>query len=268
MRNDPHVEELIYRVEIGEERWIFDPTSPVEEETDEFRMRLKDGIATFHMKKHYPSAQSAREPVEAYVRAWEIDVALQYGPKRKLHFIFKRSKIIDRDPPPPGTPVTLEGIPSEEAVGHLSGALPFLRHYPQPPRDFVASGDVRTMWSLYKGYLENRDRLMPMAYSCLTRLKFRASRTIKGKMDKRKKVETMYRVDYSVLDKLGKLINTLGDEVEVRKLTSESKLCSPTPEETKWIEEVLKRLIRRAGEYAADPQKQWPQITLAVLPPL
>jgi hypothetical protein len=64
--NDPHVEELIYHVETGEELDIIDPP-PVEEKADEFRMKLDDDIATFSMKKHYPSEQSAWEPVEAYV---------------------------------------------------------------------------------------------------------------------------------------------------------------------------------------------------------
>ncbi len=85
--NDPHVEELTYRVETGEELRIIDP-SPVEEETTEFRMRLADGIATFKMKQHYSSEESAREPVDAYLRAWELDVALQYGHKRELRFVF------------------------------------------------------------------------------------------------------------------------------------------------------------------------------------
>ena len=78
----------------------------------------------------------------------------------------------------------------------------------------------------------------------------------------------MYRVDYPVLDTLGKLVNTLGDEVGARKVTSQSELLPPTPEQAKWIEEVLKRLIRRVGEYAADPQKQWQQITKGDFPPL
>jgi hypothetical protein len=261
--NDPHVEELIYRVETGEELRIIDP-SPVEEETAEFRMRLADGIATFKMKPHYSSEENAREPVEAYVRAWELHVALVYGYKRKLHFIFERPKIIDRNPPPPsppGTPVNLKGELSATVTteGHLT-VIPQLRHYPEPPRDFVASPDVATMWQRYEGYLQGREALQSMANFCWTVLELSA----KGFPAKqtRDKVASMYHVCPKVLRMLGYLTSNVGDLRTGRKATVANRR-SLTPQEVKWLEEVVKKLIRRAGEYAADPQKQWRQITLA-----
>lgn len=141
------------------------------------------------------------------------------------------------------------------------------RQYPQPPSDFVADTDARTMWEQYERYKQGRDRLLPMAYSCLARLEHRA-RNHPAKGNKRMKTASMYRVDYDVLDKLGKLTNTLGDEVEARKLTPQSRLRLPTAQEIKWIEAVLKRLIRRAGQYAADPQREWPRLTMGDLPEL
>lgn len=78
----------------------------------------------------------------------------------------------------------------------------------------------------------------------------------------------MYRIDYDVLDKLGELTNSLGDEVGARKLTPQSELRPPNPQEIAWIEAALKRIIRRAGEYTADPQGAWPQVTMTDLPPL
>lgn len=261
--NDPHVEELIYYVETGEELEIIDPP-PVEEETDEFRMKLDDDIAMFYMKKHYPTEQSAREPVEAYARAWELHVALLYGHKRKLRFAFKRSNIIDRDPPPPpppGTPrIHQVEVTSNLGIAAHATAVPQLRRYPEPPNKFAASTDAVAMWTQYEEYLEGRDRLLPMAYSCLTRLQFRAGG--------RKAAGKMYSVDYTVLNKLGELTNNLGDEVGTRKLTGQSKLRQPTPQEVAWIEAVLKCFIRRVGEYDADPYEQWPLIMMGDLPPL
>jgi hypothetical protein len=268
MMNDPHVEELTYRVETGEELRIIDP-SPVEEETTEFRMRLADGIATLKMKQHYSSEESAREPVDAYLRAWELDVALQYGHKRELRFVFDHSKIIDRDPPlpsPPGTPVNLKGELSATATteGHLT-EIPQLRHYPKPPSDFVATPNVITMWQRYDLYLQGREPLQSMANFCLTVIEYSVPNKKNGKV--RKKAAHMYSVEEGVLDKLEYLAGNVGDSLSARKFGVKEPRALNT-QETEWIKEALKKLIRRAGEYAAVPQKQRQQITMAVLPPL
>jgi hypothetical protein len=42
---------------------VFEDPPPIEDETDTFRMTLAEGVATFHMKVHYPSAETARIPV-------------------------------------------------------------------------------------------------------------------------------------------------------------------------------------------------------------
>jgi len=267
--NDPHVEELIYHIETGGELNFQEPP-PVEDEMGAFTMTLDDGVATFSIKEHHPTEESARQAVEGYLRAWELDVALQYD-SSELRFVFDRSKIVDRDPPPPPPPgtlqtVQLEGIASSGAVCSATLVV-HRRQYPQPPRDFVADTDAKTMWEQYERYKQGRDRLLPMAYSCLARLEHRA-RNHFGRGNKRMKTASMYRVDDDVLAKLGELTNTLGDEVEARKLTPQSQLRLPTAQETKWMEAVLRLLIRRAGQYAADPQKEWPQLTMADLPEL
>jgi len=267
--NDPHVEELLYHIETGDKLTFQDPL-PVEDETAAFRLILEDGVVTLSMQEHHATEESARQAVEGYLRAWELDVALQYD-SSALRFVFDRSSILDRDPPPPpppGTPETVEivGISGSESVGSVE-LLVHQTAYPQPPRDFVADTDARTMWEQYERYKQGRDRLLPMAYSCLTRLEYRALyHPAKGNI--RKRVEIMYRVDRRVLDKLGELATNLGDEAEVRKLTSESQLRAPTAQEAQWIEAALRLLIRRAGQYAADPQREWPHLTMKDLPEL
>lgn len=264
--NDPHVEELRYCVETGGEL-VFDNPPPIDDETHAFRMSLVDGVATFEMKEHYPTEESAREPVEEYLQAWELDVSLQYG-RSVLRFAFDGEEIIDRNPPPPGAPQTvqLEPLAMVGSVGSLT-VVPHLKHYIEPPADFVASLDARAMWEQYERYLQGHDRLLPMAYSCLARLEFRA-KPHPAKGTKRHKAASMYAIDYEVLDKLGELTNTLGDEVGARKLTPQSELRPPDPQEVTWIKAALKRIIRRAGEYTADPQKAWSQITMSDLPAL
>lgn len=228
-------------------------------------MELADDKVTFRMKKHYSSEESARQAVDKFLRSWELDYALRHDDNtRKIYFSFQHLKIIDRKPsatPTSGTKHELSAHSRDRPSATATGALTITENdYPQPPSDFIADSDVRIMWNLYEGYLDGRDRLMPMAYSCLSRLEFRASG--------RKRVETMYRVEDTVLRKLGHLTANVGDEVSARKLTSQSEHRSPTPAEVEWIKEVLKRLIRRAGEYAANPEKQWPQIKMSDLPSL
>ncbi len=62
-------------------------------------MTLAEAVVTFEMKEHYPSERTARISVEEYLRAWEIDVALQRN-RASLRFVFDGAKVIDRDPPP------------------------------------------------------------------------------------------------------------------------------------------------------------------------
>lgn len=94
--NDPHVEELVYYIETGEDL-DFQAPPPVKDETDAFLMVLEDGVAKFAMRGHHSTEESARQAVEGYLQAWELDVALQYD-RSELHFVFDRSEIVDRDP--------------------------------------------------------------------------------------------------------------------------------------------------------------------------
>lgn len=55
--NDPHVEELRYRIETGGEL-VFDNPPPIDDQTDGFRMTLADGVVSFKMKEHYPTEES------------------------------------------------------------------------------------------------------------------------------------------------------------------------------------------------------------------
>jgi len=75
----------------------------------------------------------------------------------------------------------------------------------------------------------------------------------------------MCRVDYDVLDSLGRLATTLGDEAEARKLGLHGELRDPTVEEVKWIEAALRLLMRRVGQYGADLQGALPQLTMSHL---
>ncbi len=83
----------------------------------------------------------------------------------------------------------------------------------------------------------------------------------------REKAAIQYGISRNVLDRLARLSTEVGDEQTVRKFTTQT----PRPHtgaEVAWIEAAAKALIRRIGEWAADPAASPPSITMADLPPL
>jgi len=218
-------------------------------------MRLADGVATFQMEEHHSSEDGARKVVEEYLRPWEISEAVR-PVGTELKFVFDEAEVVDRDPTPPGptATVTQEPIPTAE-VRLLEES------YPAPPEDFAVSSDVEVMWSLYEGYLQGRDRLLPMAYTCLTRFTY-------GAGSDKEAASSRYRVSRKVLSELGRFSSTLGDATTARKWGVGQQPRPLTEQELTWIETTIRLLIYRAGQYASDPEREWPKITMAHLPEL
>jgi hypothetical protein len=71
-----------------------------------------------------------------------------------------------------------------------------------------------------------------------------------------------------VLDKLGTLSSTSGDETTARKWDSRHAPQPLTDREKEWVEDAVRLLIYRAGQYASDPEGEWPKITMKHLPQL
>jgi hypothetical protein len=256
---DPHVASLRYRFVAGE-TVSFDCPPPVERETEAFRMRLEDGVATFEMLEHHASEETARRRVEEYLRAWEIDVALRFG-RGEVRFEFEGADVIDRDPPPPGTGVVIYAKAAMAAAGALTATGHVTRRqYPDPPDKFVVSPDVETMWYRYEGYLRGREPLATMAYACLTLLE--ASTGGRNRAAKR------YSIEIDVLRALGRLTSSIGDTETARKFKGLSERRPHTGAEKAWIDAAVKALIRRVGEWAFDPGASLPQITMSDLPKL
>ena len=263
----PHVARLRYRLKPIDDTTEFDNARAVERQTDAFYMRLDDEIVQISMREHHETEASARERVEMYLRGWEISAALQYGGRPEFRFVFEGAEILDLDPPPPppapppGTPQTVRLSAAAVAVGAASATIRVTRRsYPSPPDDFELSEDVEVMWSLYDSYRQGHDRLLPMAYTCLSRLEYAAGG--------RKQAAQRYRVHKMVLDKLGEFTSTLGTGVEARKLDRRSKNRAPSAAEKMWIETLVRLLIGRADTVGDDPNRAWPLITFDRLPDL
>jgi len=260
---DPHVVALHYRLVTGE-TLAFKNAPPVERATEAFRLRLADDRLAVEMKEHYATERQATEQVEPDLRAWEIDVALREEPGF-MRFIFERAEVVDRNPPPPRTDQALQvGLKEVMIFGETVSVRITRAQYPEPPGEFVISPDVETMWRRYEGYRAGKEPLAAMAYMCLTVLEASAG----GRKNKRGKAARQYSVDAEVLSTLGHLTTEVGDAQTARKVICGRKLRPHTSAEISWIEGVIKALIRRAGEWTANPNAARPRITLKEFSPI
>lgn len=252
---DPHVDSLRYLLR-PHEGVEFDNAPPIEHETAAFRMRLESLIATFDMKEHHASEHSARQCVEEWLRAWELDVALRFG-QVEIEFVFQNAKIIERDPPPPGT----IHYASAHVTAFVSGqATITIRHgkYPTPPTSLKFSPDVDTMWYRYRGYEQGKEPLASMAYFCLSLLEVSAGG--------RAQAANQHSVSNPILNKLGEFTTNFGDSRTARKQSKASTGLDFTVEQTAWMEAAVKLLIRRKAEYDFDPEARLPQLYMTDLP--
>src|SRR5258705_6800128 len=103
--NDPHVEWLRYQIVCGATLQVTG-TDPVEYQKDRFNLRIEEQVLTVTMKEHPPTLESAREAIESFLRNWERENDLAYGPSA-LRFHYKHYGIVDRKPPPPGASQTI-----------------------------------------------------------------------------------------------------------------------------------------------------------------
>jgi hypothetical protein len=260
---DPHVIAIHYRVEANETVTYVCPP-PVEWSTAVFDMHLADGKATFTLKEHHASEQAARDQIEQFLRAWDLWMQLEHG-STEIRFVFERVDLVDRHPRPPPKPGEVRIVGTVALGGAtVAGTLTVhsIRHrYPDPPLSFRASPLVEDLWYLYDRYRSDRERLLPVAYSCLHLVLWEVNGDLK-------QAARRYRVSDNVLKKLRELTSYLGDARTARKLSKGSFVRPPTAEETHWIEEVLKAVIRQVGRHAADPDGNWPSLTIASFPAL
>jgi hypothetical protein len=255
--NDPHVEWLRYRIELGPTLKVTDPT-PHTYEADGFSVQLESGRLTASLKEHHASIESARERVEPFLRSWERDSDLKYG-VLALRFIREDAQVIDRDPPPPGSPrtysvqahaggIALAGAAAEIAFG--------MREYPPPPTTFRTTPDVETLWYHYESHMAGKERLSDMGYYCLT--------VIERLSGGREGAASIFAIDAKVLNRLGKLTSTRGDMRTARKSISQPQPFQP--QEETWIKDVVRAMVRRVGEAAVGtPLKK---LSMADFPPL
>lgn len=255
---DPHVVSLGYRLVSDETVTFSKQAAPVEAESDGFKVRLADDSLVVEMLDHHASEESARVAVEPYLRAWEISHALQVGGQPEFRFEFVRAEVIDRDPPPPGTPQTIELSALVHGRAIVSATLSVERGLlPEPPSTFVVNSDVETLWVRWRAYRDGREPLQGMAYFALTVLEMHGGR---------RAAAARFHIEKTVLSTLGRLASEAGDLTTARKARAATRPL--TPQETAWIEATVIAIIRRVGEVAAASGAAETRLTMADLPAL
>ena len=256
--NDPHVVALLYRVD-HTKSVDYSKAEPLVRDESTFRLEIKDNQARFELKEHYATEEDARNAIENYIRIWEFDACLENGPN-SFRLIFERAQIEDRNPTPGVTNIRANirsGIPTMSAA--LTVGLP---NYPEPPSGVNFNDpDVQTMYKRYMSYRQRNEPLASMAYFCLTCLE-----NMTGQNKNRQKVAAkQYQIDKAVLNKIGELSSEKGGQ-GARKAVGVDK--NFTNQERIFLEQAIKRIIRRAAEKAYSADNNLPKITLSDLPPI
>ena len=254
--NDPHVVALLYTIEHG--RSVdYHKAKPLDHEEDGFRVKITNKQVRFEFKEPYATEDAARiaaarKAIEDYVRAWEFSACLESGPdsfKLKFHC----PEIVDQHPTPGvwlvnAHPVRFEFKLSEPTVTHVVSPA----CYPSPPSPRLKlTRDVQKMYKRYMEYLRVKDKLTNMAYFCWTVAE--------------DNLKTKENFSEKVCSAIGCLCTNKGGQ-DARK--KEGKDEDLTPQESRFLKEAIKAVIRRTAERAHDSKRDLPKICLSDLPPL
>ncbi len=255
--NDPHVVALNYKVRHGPE-FDYSSAKSLRTRTNGFDLRLEDGNVRFALYGHHATEREARDAVDGYIRAWELNAALEYGPNA-LKLEFDWAEIEDRKPTPGVTLARPKPIRVAVALGTPQVIAAPLA-YPSPPSMGLArSPDVDSMYLRFTGHHAGREPLTSMAYFCLTVLEAST-----GKHQRRREAAARkYCIDRQVLEDLGRLCSAKGG-AGARKAEGLSREL--TSQEQQFLLMAIKAIIRRAAELAHDPQAPLKPITLGNLP--
>jgi hypothetical protein len=135
---DPHVQVMHYHIGSGEGISYHDP-EPLSFTNYLGAFDLADNRLHVTPAEHFANEEDARRAVEPFLRAWEIDSDLSSN-IGMIRFKFERVELVDRDPPPPGSPQVINIKAASMVLVGASASLHITcRKYPQPPTAFRAT---------------------------------------------------------------------------------------------------------------------------------
>ena len=271
--NDPHVVALIYRVEHGD-TVNYDNTAPLYLKNQNvnncrFDLIMEDKEVQFKFKTHYATESEARAAIEEYIRKWEFDACLERNDPDYFRLEFDESVIEDRNPTPGVHKVNAGTIKwkfdlSSPSVTHSPAS------YPLPPSDVSLNSHIEAMYQQYMNFRRGHgEKLLGMAYFCLTVVENLAQPPVphnRPPLGKRRKAAQDYNIEIDVLQEIGRLVSTKGGPIGARKEEGSDRALTLTPDEGRFLEQAIKKMIRRVAEKTHDPNKGLPAISLSDLP--
>ena len=264
--NDPHVNALHYWVE-HDESVDYDNAEPLNYEDELTEVHLEKRELTITPKEHYASAEEARDDLEAFIRNWEFDAAVESGSKR-FELKYLNADVIDRNPTPPPPGVIEASVSFRAGSPKVSiRARVGKPWYPSPSEgQRLDSSDPTALAMLFRldRHHQGRETLAAMTYFCLTVLGNSVSAT-KGTTETRKAVRDHYSISADLQKKVAALSSEKGGS-EARKAGGMEQEF--TAEERAFLLAAVKAFTRRVAEKAANPSTELKMITRAHMPPL
>ena len=247
---NPHVLALHYRVAKNDDV-IYRTAEHAVHHRVGFDVVMDDGQVVFEFRDHYPDEVSARAAVRDYIEEWEFQADLSIG-AGKFHLELIRAEIVDRDPV-----LGDRHVPSWVTLASIRiPAIPVSVDYPDPPAEITVDSEdtlFAAMRQRYEAYSRDSATLTAVAYFCLTCLE----QTV-PQGGSRRAVAALYEIPYRDLQRVGSLTDRKGGQQGARKAKAiENDL---TEEETTFLVDMVKLMIRRRGEVAAVPHDDGPTV--------
>ncbi len=254
---DPRVVKLKYQV-VPDEGYSYKNPDPLTFSNPLGEFTLIDGWLSVILTGQFPEEKTARQAVDPFLRSWEMGSDLIEGIGR-LRFAFDHAEIIDRNPPKPGEPQIINPSPVNLTVNvtETVSAYVTMSAYPPPPKKFLIDVDTEIGYTRWLRYREGKESLLACAYFILTLIELSTR-----KNGKRNRAAKKYKIDVSILNKIGELSTERGDVETARK--AEGLNQNLTSLEKEWLEKAIRKIVFRLGEFAA--KAPLTEITLADLP--
>jgi hypothetical protein len=254
---DPHVTRLQFEIR-PEKGTSYENPEPLTFENPLGQFDARDGKLLVEPVDHFADETAARSIIEPFLRSWEIETDLDANPGT-IRFRFQSADVIDRDPPPPGSDLSIQLVGESLLItGGTIETLITRRKYPQPPTAFEATVDVARAHARWLDYRAGREPLPSMGYFVLTLVETAAG--------SRKNAAGVFQIHSRVLDKLGELVSTRGGPATARKAPSGGLFQELTGAEQAWLEQAVRKLVKRLGEHASGATLS--RLTLGDLPKL
>jgi hypothetical protein len=222
-----HADYVAYRLSGGTPRLT-------KYENSAFRLEIADGLATFHLKREFPSLEAAERVVDEFLRSFEADSLLQGN--ERVEFYFERGQMKSGAQKYVGLRINLT-VAGPRAEANTRAQAPWKR-----PSE-GDTPDAAALIARYENYKQRRETLTTVAYVCLSALQMKAGG--------RKNVVTLFNIAADVLDTAGELSSNYGGLESARKLDAQSSHRALSDKEGFWLEAAARAFISRLHQVEA-----------------